>query len=139
MITELVKYGQSLEQVIRSKEKEIQRLGYVNKFLNLSLQNKDQLLAQTLDENRKLKELSLSIERKSPERRLQSAMSATSFFSPTSQNFKPNVSSQSFAKQAGFTSLDFVKIVPSPTSGIIFRWQNFIPYFKLMQQSLQVL
>ena len=116
MITELVKHGHSLEQVIRSKEKEIQRLEYVNKFLNLSIQNKEQLLTQTLDENRKLKELTLSIERKSPERRLQSAMSGTSLFSPTSQNFKPNMSSQSFAKQAEFAQLDSVKMVSSPTS-----------------------
>jgi len=54
----LTKYAQSLEQIIRSKDKEIQRLQYINKYLILAQQNRETLVIQTLEENRKLKEAS---------------------------------------------------------------------------------
>jgi hypothetical protein len=58
-----------LEHIIRFKNKEIQRLEYINKYLVISQQKRDEMLTHTLEENRKLKEMSLRMERKIPEKK----------------------------------------------------------------------
>lgn len=66
----LTKYAQNLEHIIRFKNKEIQRLEYINKYLVISQQKRDEMLTHTLEENRKLKEMSLRMERKFPEKKV---------------------------------------------------------------------
>ena len=60
----LTKYAQNLEHVIRFKNKEIQRLEYINKYLVISQQKRDEMLTHILEENRKLKELSAKPDKK---------------------------------------------------------------------------
>jgi len=69
-LLELTKYAQSLEQIIRSKDKEIQRLQYINKYLILAQQNREHLVIQTLEENRKLKEASFMGELRAQAKRM---------------------------------------------------------------------
>lgn len=63
-LIDLTKYAQSLEHIIRFKNREIQRLEYLNKYLVIAQQKRDEMLTHTLEENRKLKELSIRNEKK---------------------------------------------------------------------------
>jgi len=64
LILNLTKYAQNLEHIIRFKDKEIQRLEYINKYLVISQQKRDEMLTHILEENRKLKEMSNKAEKK---------------------------------------------------------------------------
>lgn len=70
IILNLTKYSQNLEHIIRFKNKEIQRLEYINKYLVVSQQKRDEMLTHVLEENRRLKELTLKLEKKATDRRL---------------------------------------------------------------------
>ena len=70
VILNLTKYAQNLEHIIRFKNKEIQRLEYINKYLVVSQQKRDEMLTHVLEENRRLKELTLKLEKKAADRRL---------------------------------------------------------------------
>ena len=63
-LIKITKYAQSLEHIIRFKNKEIQRLEYLNKYLIIAQQKRDDMLTHTLEENRKLKEVALRAEKK---------------------------------------------------------------------------
>lgn len=66
----MTKYAQNLEHIIRFKNKEIQRLEYINKYLVISQQKRDEMLTHVLEENRRLKELTLKLEKKAADKRL---------------------------------------------------------------------
>lgn len=66
---------QSLEHIIRFKNKEIQRLEYLNKYLVIAQQKRDEMLTHTLEENRKLKELAIRAEKKFTETRQRTQLS----------------------------------------------------------------
>ena len=70
-IIEVTKYAQNLELVISSKDKEIERLEYMIKYLTIAHKNKEQLLTHTLQENRRLKEMPFLSERKPVEDKIQ--------------------------------------------------------------------
>ena len=61
-IINFVKYAQKLETISRFKDKEIERLEHLNKYLVLIQEKRDEMLQHTLEENRKLKERSLRVE-----------------------------------------------------------------------------
>lgn len=63
VLLDLFKYAQHLENIQKFKNKEIQRLEYLNKFLVIAQKKRDEMLTHTLEENRKLKELALLYER----------------------------------------------------------------------------
>ena len=69
-IINLVKYGKNLENIVRLKNKEIQRLEYLNKYLIIAQQKRDEMLNHTLEENRKLKELIIMYEKTISENRV---------------------------------------------------------------------
>lgn len=50
----LTKYAQNLEHVVRFRDKEIQRLEYINKYFVVSQQKRDEMLTHVLEENRRL-------------------------------------------------------------------------------------
>ena len=52
-----------MENLVKYKNKEIQRLEFLNRYLVVAQQKRDEMLAHTLEENRKLKELTLIYER----------------------------------------------------------------------------
>jgi hypothetical protein len=72
-IIQLVKYGKNLENIIRLKNKEIQRLEYLNKYLIIAQQKRDEMLNHTLEENRKLKELIIMYEKTISENRVSAS------------------------------------------------------------------
>lgn len=48
---------------LKKMQEEIVRLEYLNNFLTLSLQKRDEMLAHLMEENRKLKEVTIFFER----------------------------------------------------------------------------
>lgn len=52
-----------LENLVKYKNKEIKKLEYLNKHLIMSLDKRDEMLSHTIEENRKLKELTILYER----------------------------------------------------------------------------
>lgn len=93
-LIDLTKYAQTLEHIVRFKNREIQRLEYLNKYLVISQQKRDEMLTHTLEENRKLKELAVRNEKKYAEKRPK-ASHVVSLVSPNSKTnkgtFKPGV------------------------------------------------
>ena len=63
VIIDLTRYAQSLESTIRIKNKEIERLEHLNKYLIDAQEKRDELLSQALEENRRLKDLIVLAER----------------------------------------------------------------------------
>ncbi len=59
----LIQYGRTLENSIRNQKKEITRLEYLNKYLVLALKKRDEIFGLTLQENRKLKESTMLLEK----------------------------------------------------------------------------
>ena len=97
-LMKMTKYAQNLEHIIRFKNKEIQRLEYLNKFLVIAQQKRDDMLSHTLEENRHLKELALHAEKlqKGYEKRQKHAKSPNLYF---------NASSPTYKKPSGLTHL----------------------------------
>lgn len=62
-LIDILKYSQMLENLLKYKNKEIRRLEYLNKHLIMSLDKRDEMLSHTIEENRKLKELTILYER----------------------------------------------------------------------------
>ena len=58
-LIDILKYSQMLENLLKYKNKEIKRLEYLNKHLIMSLDKRDEMLSHTIEENRKLKELTI--------------------------------------------------------------------------------
>ena len=52
-----------LKEKVKCLEEEIVRLEYINKYFEVSLQKRDEMLTHLMEENRKLKELSIFFER----------------------------------------------------------------------------
>lgn len=52
-----------LKEKVKGLEEEIVRLEYINKYFEVSLQKRDEMLTHLMEENRKLKELSIFFER----------------------------------------------------------------------------
>ena len=84
---DLTKYAQTLEHMVRFKNREIQRLEYLNKYLVISQQKRDEMLTHTLEENRKLKEHAVRNEKKYAEKR-QKGPAAFGVVSPNSKTNK---------------------------------------------------
>ena len=55
-IMNLIKYAQKVEMIARFKDREIERLEYLNKYLVIAQEKRDEMLKRTLEENRRLKE-----------------------------------------------------------------------------------
>ena len=62
-LIDILKYSQMLENLLKYKNKEIKRLEYLNQHLVMSLDKRDEMLSHTIEENRKLKELTILYER----------------------------------------------------------------------------
>ena len=58
-----VKKRSDLKEKIKGLEEENFRLEYVNNYLVVSLQKRDEMLTHLMEENRKLKELTIFLER----------------------------------------------------------------------------
>ena len=56
-------YRNELKEKVKGLEEEIVRLEYINKYFEVSLQKRDEMLTHLMEENRKLKELSIFFER----------------------------------------------------------------------------
>ena len=52
-----------LKEKVKKLQEENFRLEYVNKYLTVSLQKRDEMLTHLMEENRKLKEVSIFLER----------------------------------------------------------------------------
>lgn len=52
-----------LKEKIKALKEEILRLEYINKYFEVSLQKRDEMLTHLMEENRKLKELTIFLER----------------------------------------------------------------------------
>ena len=62
-LIDILKSSQMLENLLKYKNKEIKRFEYLNKHLIMSLDKRDEMLSHTIEENRKLKELTILYER----------------------------------------------------------------------------
>lgn len=80
-----------LENLLKYKNKEIKRLEYLNKHLIMSLEKRDEMLSHTIEENRKLKELTILYERMM-DGSLHPRKKSPNFFTQTSFKTK-NISS----------------------------------------------
>lgn len=56
-------FRNELKERVKALEEEIIRLEYINKYFEVSLQKRDEMLTHLMEENRKLKELSIFFER----------------------------------------------------------------------------
>ena len=85
----LIKYAQKLEMNARFKDREIERLEYLNKYLVITQQKRDEMLNHTLEENRKLNESNLKGQKiKNDKKNIIRYISSKHLPSPsTSKNF----------------------------------------------------
>ena len=55
-LIDIVRYAQNLENIVKYKNREIERLQYLIKYLTIAQQKRDEMLSHIQEENRKFKQ-----------------------------------------------------------------------------------
>ncbi|EAR87759.3 GAF domain protein (macronuclear) [Tetrahymena thermophila SB210] len=85
-VIDIVRYAQNLENIVKYKNREIERLQYLIKYLTIAQQKRDEMLSHIQEENRKLKEQNAYLENVNKRPFQRSSISQSTNQLPSVQN-----------------------------------------------------